>query len=133
MPPTPVAPGLSLCDYLIVEERTHKVSLIGMFSGAAVAQVPTVLPPFCAYALLSDSEGRVPIELTITHLGTSAEVYTARHVLTFPDRLTEVHCIMRINDCEIKAPGVHQVTLQTAGGQWIAQQRLRIRLRGGSP
>jgi hypothetical protein len=132
MPPTPVAPGLSLCDYLIVEERTQKVSLIGLFTGVAVAQVPTLLPPFCAFALLSDSEGRFPIELTVTHLETMTEVYAARNVLTFRDRLHEVHCIMRIRDCRVQAAGTYQVTLQT-GGQWIAQQRLRVRLRGVSP
>jgi hypothetical protein len=51
MPPTPVAPGLSLCDYLIVDER-NKVSLIGTFTGVSTAEVPATLPPFCTYALL---------------------------------------------------------------------------------
>jgi hypothetical protein len=31
MIPPPIALGLALCDYVIVEERTKKVSLIGRF------------------------------------------------------------------------------------------------------
>lgn len=132
MPPTPVAPGLTLCDYLIVDERTKKVSLIGTFTGVSAAEVPTTLPPFYAYALLSDSQGRVPVELIVTRLDTMQIVHTARNVLTFPDRLAEVHCIMRIPACQVPVAGAYQVTLQT-GGEWIAQQRLRVRLRGAAP
>ncbi|HEY1380560.1 MAG TPA: hypothetical protein VGF55_27410 [Gemmataceae bacterium] len=130
MPP-PVAPGLILCDQLIVEERTRKVSLIGTFWSVAVPRVPTVLPPFCAYTVLTDSEGDVPVELAVTRLDTMDIVHTVRDVLTFPDRLSEVHCIMRVRDCRVTAAGMYQVTLHTRG-EWIAQRRLRVRLRGAS-
>jgi hypothetical protein len=42
----PVAIGLHLCDYLIVEDRTRKVSLVGTFTGLPMAELPGVTPPF---------------------------------------------------------------------------------------
>ncbi len=41
MGPRPVVLGLSLWDYVLVEERTKKVSLIGMFTGLGVSDFPT--------------------------------------------------------------------------------------------
>ncbi len=87
MPVTPVAHGLILCDYVIVEERTHKVSLIGTFTGITSSQVPVPVPPCFAYALLTDSEGQIPVDLTISSLESSEELFGANDP-HFPESAT---------------------------------------------
>jgi hypothetical protein len=53
----PVAIGMTLCDYVIVEEKTKKVSLIGAFTGMRVSRFPSDPSPFSVYAALTDGLG----------------------------------------------------------------------------
>jgi hypothetical protein len=46
MTPCPIALGLMLCDQVIVEKRTEKVSLIGQFSTLRLARFPGVPLPW---------------------------------------------------------------------------------------
>jgi hypothetical protein len=57
MVPPPIALGLTLCDYVIVEEGTKKVSLIGTFTGIAVDHFPAVPQPFSVFSALIDGLG----------------------------------------------------------------------------
>jgi hypothetical protein len=54
---TPVPVGLILCDYVLVEEGSKKVSIIGSFRDVNVERFPAVLPPFFVYAELTDGLG----------------------------------------------------------------------------
>jgi hypothetical protein len=129
MDPRPVVLGLSLCDYVIVEERTKKVSLIGTFTGLAVADFPAHVPPFSAFAVLTDGLGSATMELLATHMDTNEEVYSHQAAITFPDKLTEISYHLRVHQCVFPAPGIYQFTL-TLDGEWIAQRRLRVYQRG---
>src|SRR5207248_6172022 len=90
MEPRPVVLGLTLCDYVIVEERTKKVSLIGTFTGLSVPQFPGQALPFSVFAVLTDGLGSGTIELGIVHMETNEVLYSHQGVLTFPDIVTEV-------------------------------------------
>jgi hypothetical protein len=46
MIPTPIAVGLTLCDYVSIEEGTRKVHFLGSFRRSAVSGFPAVLSPF---------------------------------------------------------------------------------------
>src|ERR1700724_3349625 len=86
----PVALGLTLCDYVSVEERTKKVSLIGCFTGLAVSRFPAIAQPFCVFAVLTDGLGDGTIDLVVFQLDTGEEVFSYRSPISFPDKLTEV-------------------------------------------
>jgi hypothetical protein len=53
MVPTPTALSLTICDYVIIEERTRKVSLIGAFTGISAEYFPILVLPFSAFAVVS--------------------------------------------------------------------------------
>jgi hypothetical protein len=131
MTPCPIALGLTLCDYVIVEEGTKKISLIGTFTGMAVSGFPTVAPPFSVFSVLTDAQGDVTMDLVVTRLDTGEEVYTYQGRLRFPDKFTEVSFHTRVHRCSFPAPGYYQVTL-LAGGEWVAQRRLRVYQKGSS-
>lgn len=132
MPNRPVAIGLMLCDYVLVEERTRKVSLIGTFSGLGMERFPMAAPPFCVYALLTDGEGRMPMDLVVSHLETDQHIATYRGQVAFPDRLTDVNYLVRLRDCRFPEAGTYQFTL-LADGEWVAQRRPRVYQRGDLP
>src|SRR5260370_42492605 len=94
----PVALGLSLCDYVILEERTKKVSLIGTFTGLSADRFPALILPFSVYAVLTDALGDVTMDLVVTRLDTGQELYSYRGMLHFAEKLAEVAFHVRLRD-----------------------------------
>lgn len=125
MDPRPVVLGLNLCDHVIVEERTKKVSLIGTFTGLGANKFPALLPPFSVFAMLTDGVGSVTMKLSITHMDTNEVVYSYSGNLQFPDKVAEVAYHMRLRQCILPAPGLYQFTLWI-DNEWAAQRRLRV-------
>jgi hypothetical protein len=128
--PTPV--GLTLCDHVLVEQGTKKVSLIGSFWEVGVERFPAVLPPFFVYAALTDGLGSGTLELVLSRLETDEEVFTYRSAITFLDQLSVLYVRLRVRNCSIPASGANQFML-LVDGALVAQRQLRVHLRGGSP
>jgi Family of unknown function (DUF6941) len=127
----PIVLGLTLCDYVIVEEGTRKVSLIGAFTSMAVEEFPAVSPPFSVYAALTDASGNVTIRLVVVRLDTDEEVYSFQGTAHFPDKLAAVGFYLHIQDCSFPVPGFYQFTLDV-DGEWVAHRRLRVYQKGDS-
>lgn len=128
----PIAIGMTVGDYVIVEERTKKVSLIGSFTGMKVGRFPSDATPFSVYAALTDGLGDVTMELVVVRLDTGEEIYNRRHVVRFQDKLSELRFHLRITQCSFPVAGHDQFTL-LADGEWLAQRRLRVYLEGECP
>ena len=128
MVPRPVAVGICLCDHVIVEKGTEKVSLIGLFERFRLVSFPAVAAPFCIVARLTGGEGSGTIQLEMQDLETLALVENWAQVVQFSDRLAHVNVLFRLNHCTFPRPGHYQATL-LADGEWIAQQRFEVRLR----
>jgi Family of unknown function (DUF6941) len=124
MVPRPNAIGLTLCDYVIIEERTKKVSLIGGFTSIRVTAFPAVVP-FCVYAALIDGLGEASVELTVTHLDTDTEVYRLVRTMQFLDRLVEARALFRLRECTFPAAGTYLFTL-LIDHEWVAQRQIRV-------
>jgi hypothetical protein len=130
MIPRPLAIGMTLCDYVIIEERTRKVSLIGSFSGLSAADFPALAQPFSVFSVLTDSLGDGTIDLVVSSLDNGEQIHSYRSELHFPDKLAEVVFHARLRQCSFPRAGEYQFTL-FADGEWLAQRRLRVYLRGG--
>ncbi len=120
---------MTLCDYVIVEEKTKKVSLIGSFTGMKVSHFPSTPAPFSVYAALTDGLSDVTIELIVSRLDTEEEIYSFRNTTHFPDKLAEVRFHLRLTQCSFPVAGHYQFTL-LADGEWLAHRRLRVYLEG---
>src|SRR5207302_8541885 len=122
----PVALGLTLCDYVIVEERTKKASLIGTFTQISATQFPVVAQPFSVFAVLTDGFGDAAVvELVVMRLDTGEDIYRYRSQLRFPDKLAEVSVLFRLRQCSFPAAGIYQFTL-VVDGERVAQRRLHV-------
>jgi hypothetical protein len=125
MVPTPIALGLSLCDLVLIEEGTRKVSLIGALTRMTAGNFPYESPPFFAFAALIDGLGNAILELTVNRLDTTEEVHRRERRVRFTDRLRELHVVFHIADCVFPVPGVYQFTL-FVDGHWVTQRALRV-------
>lgn len=129
MVPRPVVLGLTLCDCVIVEERTKKISLIGTFTGVAADRFPALIRPFSLFSVLTDGQGVGTVDIVATRLDADEEVYTYRSEVRFPGPLTEVSFHLRIPQLVAPEPGDYQFTL-LIDGEWVAQRRIRVYARG---
>ncbi|OGW81450.1 MAG: hypothetical protein A3C47_01775 [Omnitrophica bacterium RIFCSPHIGHO2_02_FULL_51_18] len=53
----PILKAMLLCDQTLVEEGTHKRTLIGLFDRIKVSQMPTVHPSMSVYVQFREIEG----------------------------------------------------------------------------
>ena len=123
--PVPVAVGLAVCERVIVEEGTRNVSLISTFSRLRVTEFPAHPLPFCVFATLLDGDGNAAVSLEIAHAETGEAVYAVEQPVSFPNRLTEVRVLFRVNRCQFPSPGTYQLSL-FVDGDWVAQRRLSV-------
>lgn len=126
MIPNPVALGLTLCDYLIVEERTKKVSLIGTFTTILGSQFPAAAQPFSVFAVLTDGLGDAAVSLVVKYLATDQEVYSYQNTVQFPDRLFQLQLHIRINALVWPYAGWYDCLLMI-DNQFITNRRIRVK------
>ena len=125
MTPAPMVLGLSLCNYVIIEERTRNASLIGAFTGLSLPEFPARPLPFSVFAVLTGGQGDATVEVAVTRLDTGEEVYSYQNMLRFPEKLTEVRFLLHIQQLLFPVPGSYDFTL-LVDGQWVASRRLRV-------
>ena len=63
----PSAIGLLVCERVIYEAGTNNATPVGRFTQLAVPELPGIAAPFVVFAILTDGQGEVPVELVILH------------------------------------------------------------------
>lgn len=121
----PIALGMMICDHVIVEQGTAKISFVGGFNKLKSGKFPARLPPFELAATLAGSFGDVGLEVRLSRLETGASFVIHRRRQHFPDKLAEVLFRERFRDISLPVPGYYQFTL-LAEGEWVAQRRLLL-------
>lgn len=125
MIPCPRAQGLTLCDYVIREEGTGKMSFIGAFTRIATKGFPSVPRPFYVFATLTDGLGEGNLELTITQLSSDEEIFALQRPIRFPQRFVDLQVLLRLNHCSFPEEGMYLFTL-SVDNEAITQRRVRV-------
>jgi hypothetical protein len=125
MVPTPLSIGLTLCDNLIIEERTRKLTLVGTFPGFRSSEFPCTPDPFYVSASLIGGQGEGELTLTVTQLETDDELFAIHRRISFSDRLAELRVAFRLRNCTFPEPGAYSMTL-LMDGEWVAQRRFEV-------
>jgi hypothetical protein len=126
--PSPIALGLTLCDYVIVERHTGKVSLIGNLTEFTSASFPFVAPRFFAYAALTEGSGEGTLEIVVTSLNNNEQAYAQSTPVSFPDRLDIVDGILGIKQCRFPSEGWYEFVL-LVDEEEISRRRIHVRLK----
>src|SRR5438128_570692 len=106
----PVAIGLSLCEHVVIEDKTHNVTLVNCFSRRTLDHFPSATP-FTVFALLTGGFGEVPLDVVVQGLDALDEIYRISLPARFASPLRTLRCIVRIVDCSFPEPGHYVVSL----------------------
>ena len=68
MQPKPILKAILLCDHTLIEEGTHKRSLIGLFDNINAAQFPATHPSMSVYVQFREIEGTFDFSLELFDL-----------------------------------------------------------------
>jgi hypothetical protein len=125
MHPPPVVLGLTVCEKIIVEERTKNVTLVSTFTKLVADELPTPPQKFAIYTVLTGAHGDGIIDLEIRSLETNEEISSNQMPAHFADRLMELRILFRVASCSFPSVGHYQVTL-LLDGEWLAQRRIHV-------
>jgi hypothetical protein len=118
----PVTRGLFLCDLVVVEAQTGKVSLINTLDRFRCASFPK---PFVVYAFLTDGFGDVDLTIEIAALSGLEQVDSYATRIRFPDRVAATHFKFTVTDCSFPRSGSYQAALY-ANREPIARTRIEV-------
>jgi hypothetical protein len=130
MNPPVIALGLTLCEKVIVEERTRNTTIVSTFTKMFADEFPSPPERFALAAVLTGGQGEGTLDLVITRLDTDEETYSIRRQLRFPGRLAEVQVVFHLRDCSFPAPGQYDAIL-LVDGEWIARRKFSVQQREG--
>jgi hypothetical protein len=129
MNPPVIALGLTLCEKVIVEERTQNTTIVSTFNKMFAEDFPSRPERFALAAVLTGGQGEGTVDLVITRLDTDEEIYSLRRQLRFPHRLAEVRVAFHIRDCSFPTPG-HYEAILLVDGDWVARRKFSVEERG---
>ena len=109
---TPFALALLVCDSVVVDERSKKKTLVGIFDTVYVAQFPTQHYPVVLYARLTDAEGQYAFRLEYVRVETD-ELLMSTDIppVNLPDRLKIHELVFEPPPIPLTAPGEYEFRL----------------------
>jgi hypothetical protein len=121
--PLPKCKALLLCDQLIVEQGTEKLTLVGVFRELAFPEFPADTDPFVVFVQLVDGIGRYNITVEVLDLEDDA-VFARAEVdnLTFPPRPSRINLKLVLKSVSIPHAGKYDLLVLADGAEIDRQQ-----------
>lgn len=121
----PVLLAMVLCDTIIREMGTNKLSLIGTFNGLFAQRFPCTHPSLSVYVVLTNGRGRVSCLLRMTSLEDGQEVFSYPGEVDFSDPLSVIELDFKIQQLRLEKEGEYSIEL-IADGEFLGSRKLRV-------
>jgi hypothetical protein len=133
--PPPICKAILLCDHVIVDALTKKLSIIGIFEAFAIVSTPPTTAPFTAFLQMTDGVGRYGVTIEIHDLQTGKILGRTREVqIEFPQRQTKLNFFSPVPPLPLPTPHVGRYDFVVfADGQEIDRQQFEVRDAGVPP
>jgi hypothetical protein len=125
MATVPKALGLTLCQQVIVEERTRRVTLVNNFAWLRLGDFPATYGPFSAVAALTDGQGAIDVTIRVERTETLDLLYHQTQRLVFRSPFHELVALFRFPRITFPVPGGYEFSIW-AGGEALAYRVLRV-------
>jgi hypothetical protein len=122
---TPIVRGLYLAGRVDVDPATRNLTLVNCFRALRLPALPGVARPFYLVAYLANGFGDTRLDARVYRLDTFDEVYRTGVTVRFPDRLTELRFVLRVEQCGFTDPGGYQAELY-ANDELIAANPFQV-------
>lgn len=127
----PVAVGLVVCEKVIVEEKTHNITLVNCLTRLRVKEMPSETQHLIIHTWLTDGMGDGEIRVELVHPETLEEILTWVSPLSFSNPLQEFRASFR-GALSFPVEGRYQVNL-FADGVPIARRTLDVFVEKETP
>ena len=117
-----------LCEKTIIEAVTGRISLIGIFDGLVVLQVPGVTGPFTAYLHLTDGIANHEYDITVELHDLSNDTIIARATgprVRWGDRLSRLNLLIPVPPLQVQHAGAYDFVV-LANRQEIDRQQFGV-------
>ena len=122
----PRCKALLLCDQVLVEEVTGRMSLIGIMDYVQIDEFPAEFPRCQVFLQITNGLGVNNVTIEIHDLSDNSVIYRLGDVpVEMPDRLARVSMIIRVPRVEIPHPGEFDVVV-LANEDEIERQSLEL-------
>ncbi len=105
----PIVMSINVCDEIIRDEISKKISLIGLFSQIQAATFPAHHPSLHVYVSLTDGHGEYEGELRFVSEEDNSVIASMKGKVPFQNPLQTVELNFAINNLKFEAPGKYRV------------------------
>ncbi len=101
----PVLLSILVCDLVLRDEMTQKLSLIGLFNRISSAEFPCRHPQIHVFLSLTDGHGTCPAELRLVHRRTESVLAALEGEVQFPSPNAVVEMSFDVHGMMFPEPG----------------------------
>jgi hypothetical protein len=131
--PPPKCKAILLCDQVIVDALTRKVSIIGTFDSFNTPSFPGMTAQFTAFMQMTDGHGEYRIAIEIHDLQEGTVLGRAEGApISFPDRTAKLNYFIPVPPLPLAHAGRYDFVV-FADGQEIDRQQFEAREIGIPP
>jgi len=125
----PVAKSVYVCDEVIIDPQSRKLSLLNIWDTIRVPQgalFPYRLAKMCMFAWFRDGFGKIGARIVVVEASTDKPVFrTEVFTLDFPNRILSVYAKYTVKSCAFPAAGDYYVELY-CDDEFVDDQVIRV-------
>ncbi len=121
----PIVMSINVCDEIIRDEISKKISLIGLFSQIQTATFPTHHPSLHVYVSLTDGHGDYEGELRFVSEEDDNVIASMKGKVPFQNPLQTVELNFAINNLKFETPGKYRVEF-LCGGEPVGSKQFIV-------
>ncbi len=132
--PPPVLLAALVCDMVIVDQMTGKVTVVGIFDLISASDYPARHDSLYVYCQLTNGRGRVTVRIRIVDLDKEDEgpIHEGTVVGEFVDVRQVANVVYRVGGLTFPHPGEYRVQV-FAGTEFLGERRILCKLVPLSP
>ena len=111
----PILLALVLCDTIIREAGTNKLSLIGTFNGVFSNTFPCTHPSLSVYLAITEGRGKVPCILRMTSLDENKTIFELPGQIEFGGPTSVGELVFQLQSVRFEHPGVYAIEFWANG------------------
>jgi hypothetical protein len=111
----PILLALVLCDTIIREAGTNKLSLIGTFNGVFSNTFPCTHPSLSVYLAITEGRGKVPCILRMTSLDENKTIFELPGQIEFGGPTSVGELVFQLQSVRFETPGVYAIEFWANG------------------
>jgi len=119
----PIILAVILCDTVIRESGTNKLSLIGTFNGIFAPSFPCTHPSLSIYIAITEGRGKVPCKLRMLSLEENNVVFDLPGQIDFGGPTSVGEMVFQLQQIRFEKPGTYAIEFW-AGDDLLASRRL---------